>query len=336
MGYQGWMWLYQLVHGGSLWAIKAGCGCIIWSTVKVNELSRLDEAVSVGPRWKFMGYQGWMRLYQLMRPTRQTKFITLHLESFVSLRVQLVQILDVVNNSITKGESWIQGNDEIGTFSQVNQLLEFEMSSCLKQLCLIAGEKEDAIPISQHLVQDSSKKKSPSVKSSDHEIWSLTTVIAAPIADSDLMSQFKKPSGSWECQTCLINNKLDVSRCRVCETPRAGSSIQSPAATNSLTGLFKKHPGNWECDTCMIQNAASALRCVACDSPKLGLKAASVVAKSAEPKSSALTVSPTGGFVFNVPTTTATTFDSDGFKFGNTSTISDSTSTGFQFVYLNR
>ncbi|KAH9505356.1 hypothetical protein Btru_058462 [Bulinus truncatus] len=107
---------------------------------------------------------------------KQTKFITLHLESFVSLRVQLEQILGVVNNLITKGESWIQGNDEIGTFSEVNQLLEFEMASCLKQLCVIAGEKGDDFQISQHLVQDLQEKQSPSVKLrdtcaiSDHQI----------------------------------------------------------------------------------------------------------------------------------------------------------------------
>ncbi|CAG5117741.1 unnamed protein product, partial [Candidula unifasciata] len=107
---------------------------------------------------------------------------------------------------------------------------------------------------------------------------------------------------------------------------------------NSLSALFKKPAGSWECDTCLVQNTATAVRCLACDSSKPGLQAAGIVCKpSASTTSSAITVSPAGGFTFNVSTTTTTTSGSSGFKFGNTSTAaltsSSSTPTATGFVF---
>ncbi|KAI8773817.1 nuclear pore complex protein Nup153-like isoform X1 [Biomphalaria glabrata] len=176
----------------------------------------------------------------------------------------------------------------------------------------------------------------PKPNSNQVSTSSSVAVNSPPSTSDDLMAKFKKPPGSWECQGCLIVNKPESSKCVACETPRTGSNqLSAPnISSGSLSSLFKKPPGNWECDTCMIQNPAAAENCLACDSPKPGLQAAGVVSKTTEPsKTSSITISSQGGFVLNVPTTTATTVGSGGFKFGNTSTSSvfSTSSSGFQF-----
>ncbi|XP_059172205.1 nuclear pore complex protein Nup153-like [Physella acuta] len=155
----------------------------------------------------------------------------------------------------------------------------------------------------------------------------------------DLMAKFKKAPGSWECDSCMLSNKPEAVKCVACDSTKPGSkplSGNTNSSANSLSELFKKPPGNWECDTCMVQNSATALRCIACDSSKPGLQSAGIVSKPASnTTSSAVTISPAGGFVFNLPPTTTTTEGSGGFKFGNAntsiSTISPSPATGFTF-----
>ncbi|RUS78378.1 hypothetical protein EGW08_013871 [Elysia chlorotica] len=97
--------------------------------------------------------------------------------------------------------------------------------------------------------------------------------------------------------------------------------------------MFKKPAGTWECDVCMVQNAPSATRCVACDAPKPGLEAAGIVSKKSD--GSSISFAPGGGFAFtSLPTSSAAT-SSSGFKFGNSSNSTPSTSlpapSGFVF-----
>ncbi|BFZ00148.1 hypothetical protein BsWGS_03186 [Bradybaena similaris] len=107
---------------------------------------------------------------------------------------------------------------------------------------------------------------------------------------------------------------------------------------NSLSALFKRPAGSWECDTCLVQNTAAAVRCLACDSSKPGLQTAGIVSKTSVSSSSspAISICPAGGFTF-VSATTTTTSGSAGFKFGNTSFSSLTSSsinpatTGFVF-----
>ncbi|GFO03091.1 nuclear pore complex protein nup153-like [Plakobranchus ocellatus] len=152
---------------------------------------------------------------------------------------------------------------------------------------------------------------------------------------NDLMAMFKKPAGTWECNTCMLSNKPEASKCIACEVPKPGAAPKSDASNNSLSAMFKKTPGNWECDTCLVQNLPSASRCVACDSPKPGLESAGMVSKMPVSSDSGVTLVPGGGFVINSVITT-TTVGSCGFKFGNSNTSSaPSTSlpapTGFVF-----
>ncbi|XP_069697921.1 nuclear pore complex protein Nup153 [Periplaneta americana] len=39
--------------------------------------------------------------------------------------------------------------------------------------------------------------------------------------------KFKKPAGTWECPTCMIQNKDDVVKCAACETSKPGTESQS-------------------------------------------------------------------------------------------------------------
>ena len=93
-----------------------------------------------------------------------------------------------------------------------------------------------------------------------------------------LSSQFKAPSGSWECDVCMVNNKAEAAKCAACETPNPkgppqGGKAEAPKGGSGFGDLFKPVAGSWECDTCMVQNDGSATKCVACETPKPGSQA---------------------------------------------------------------
>lgn len=48
-------------------------------------------------------------------------------------------------------------------------------------------------------------------------------------------SAFAKQKGEWECDTCLVRNKSDATKCISCETPKPGAANVSEA----ITGNFK-------------------------------------------------------------------------------------------------
>ncbi|KAG0729823.1 Nuclear pore complex protein Nup153 [Chionoecetes opilio] len=48
-------------------------------------------------------------------------------------------------------------------------------------------------------------------------------------------SAFAKQNGEWECDTCLVRNKSDATKCISCETPKPGAANVSEA----ITGNFK-------------------------------------------------------------------------------------------------
>ena len=45
---------------------------------------------------------------------------------------------------------------------------------------------------------------------------------------TDLFAKFKKPVGSWTCDTCLIQNKPDDIKCVACQSRKPGRSKQIP------------------------------------------------------------------------------------------------------------
>uniref|UniRef100_A0A8C5PI66 Nuclear pore complex protein Nup153 n=1 Tax=Leptobrachium leishanense TaxID=445787 RepID=A0A8C5PI66_9ANUR len=99
--------------------------------------------------------------------------------------------------------------------------------------------------------------------------------------------KFKVAAGTWECDTCLVQNKPDVSKCVACDTPKPGAEPKSvllmpPVTKSAVTpqfGLsasfqfddkFKRPVGSWECTVCCVQNKAEDVKCIACASEKSG------------------------------------------------------------------
>ncbi|XP_034400713.1 nuclear pore complex protein Nup153 isoform X2 [Cyclopterus lumpus] len=124
--------------------------------------------------------------------------------------------------------------------------------------------------------------------------------------------KFKKPADAWECDTCLVENKAEDTKCVACTSTKPGASAgaSSSASNAQVFGLaFKMPEGAWDCDVCLVQNKAADVQCVACQAVKPGAK-----------------VEPKGGFKFGVPfgsssseTSSKDTTASTGFKFGNSS-----------------
>ncbi|XP_055733092.1 nuclear pore complex protein Nup153-like isoform X2 [Salvelinus fontinalis] len=100
---------------------------------------------------------------------------------------------------------------------------------------------------------------------------------------------FTKSAGSWDCDTCLVQNKPQAVKCVACETAKPGTGVKAtltqhafseaktlPAAAPLLGfgDMFKKPEGAWECDMCMVQNKAQDIKCVSCMSTKPGVTAA--------------------------------------------------------------
>lgn len=105
----------------------------------------------------------------------------------------------------------------------------------------------------------------------------VTTASASPPSKLDpFMAKFVKPAGTWECDTCMIQNKPEAIKCIACETPKPAPAPKPPKLSSSvskpdeLMAKFLKPAGAWECDTCMVQNKAESLKCCACETLKPG------------------------------------------------------------------
>lgn len=61
--------------------------------------------------------------------------------------------------------------------------------------------------------------------------------VAKPAATGGFGDLFKKPSGSWECPSCMVSNKSADDKCVACESAKPGSKPAAPS--NSLTGGTK-------------------------------------------------------------------------------------------------
>lgn len=117
--------------------------------------------------------------------------------------------------------------------------------------------------------------------------------------------QFKKAPGTWDCDTCLVQNKPESTKCIACETPKPGTGAKaallllpttksdkpsasadsaSTSASLKFQELARKPIGSWECDVCLVQNKADDTKCVACTTPKPG---SSAPVKTALPTSAA-------------------------------------------------
>lgn len=79
---------------------------------------------------------------------------------------------------------------------------------------------------------------------------------------NQLLEKFKPKEGTWECQSCMVRNDAEKTKCVACETVKVAPS------TVTLLEKFKPAEGTWECPVCMIRNKPDLTRCAACESPK--------------------------------------------------------------------
>ncbi|NWZ25016.1 NU153 protein, partial [Asarcornis scutulata] len=115
--------------------------------------------------------------------------------------------------------------------------------------------------------------------------------------------KFKTVPGTWDCDTCLVQNKPEATKCIACETPKPGTGVMpaltlpvvtdssvtvtsSSSSTDTTVTLdfgdkFKKPKGSWDCAICLVLNKAEDNKCVACQSEKPGMGLTPVTSSSA-------------------------------------------------------
>ncbi|XP_053719897.1 nuclear pore complex protein Nup153 [Synchiropus splendidus] len=141
--------------------------------------------------------------------------------------------------------------------------------------CMIVNKAED-----KKCVACSSVKPGASAAATTGPSLSSTTAPVFGFGD-----KFKKSEGSWECDTCMVTNQADASKCVACSAAKPGlssgtlsslPSAPSSAPLSSFGDVFKKAEGSWECDACMVVNKATDAKCVACASAKPGAPSTAV------------------------------------------------------------
>lgn len=99
------------------------------------------------------------------------------------------------------------------------------------------------------------------------------TLVTTTLNNPSFGLQFKKSSDEWECDTCMIRNKQENTKCVACETVRKGTTTSlssQPSIKSSFGDAFKPKSDTWECPTCLISNKNEILACVACQTKKPG------------------------------------------------------------------
>ena len=94
---------------------------------------------------------------------------------------------------------------------------------------------------------------------------------------SNPLLKFKKSADNWSCDSCMLSNPPDLTKCQACQTDKPASGNKKPAA-NPLSAFAQK--SGWACDTCLLQNDNSSTKCSACETPKPGAKPAEKPASS--------------------------------------------------------
>ena len=83
------------------------------------------------------------------------------------------------------------------------------------------------------------------------------------------LSMFAPPTNGWECETCLVHNKVADGVCVACSSikPATNKSEKLDKPVDNLLAKFAPPVGSWECSECMVTNKP---QCVACTTPKPG------------------------------------------------------------------
>ena len=128
----------------------------------------------------------------------------------------------------------------------------------------------------------------PSVLKSTMAADSKSATAPPPTVFFKPLAQFAPPSGSWECDQCMVSNKATDKSCVACGAPKPGkknvsvtlSGASKPGGGSGtlslgapvILGVTVKQPveGNWSCEVCLVQNKAEDSKCIACTAPKPG------------------------------------------------------------------
>lgn len=96
--------------------------------------------------------------------------------------------------------------------------------------------------------------------------------VTATSTDNEVLmfgDKFKPAEGSWECDTCMVQNTSTSSNCVACQTKKPGAPPPSSVGVGFGFGdKFKPPSGSWTCDTCLVQNQAVDSKCLACQTSK--------------------------------------------------------------------
>uniref|UniRef100_A0A8C8RW68 Nuclear pore complex protein Nup153 n=1 Tax=Pelusios castaneus TaxID=367368 RepID=A0A8C8RW68_9SAUR len=125
--------------------------------------------------------------------------------------------------------------------------------------------------------------------------------------------KFKRAAGTWDCDTCLVHNIPEATKCVACDTPKPGTGVKpaltlpvvtenpvtvtsSPSCIETTVTLgfgdkLKKPKGSWDCTVCIVSNKAEDSKCVACQCERPG---GSVPVTSSSTSSFS---APSGGFL---------------------------------------
>ena len=85
----------------------------------------------------------------------------------------------------------------------------------------------------------------------------------------NLRIKFAPPANTWSCETCMLRNKIEDTKCVACETAKP----RATAAEIELKKKFAAPAYSWKCETCMITNQSSEVKCMACQTNKPGTEA---------------------------------------------------------------
>ena len=112
---------------------------------------------------------------------------------------------------------------------------------------------------------DSSSVCNP-LTSTETQVWNSTS--STQKASSQLtLDMFIKPN-SWQCETCLIFNSPDATKCKACLSTKPGHVPQKSSITHPMPTAHLSKVDSWECGTCLVPNSRDATKCKACESHK--------------------------------------------------------------------
>lgn len=159
--------------------------------------------------------------------------------------------------------------------------------------CLLENKASDSKCVACSTVKEQAKEVTKSTTLATTTPSKNTSPLKCTLGFGD---KFKVAPGTWDCDTCLVQNKQESSKCVACGSPKPGTGAKDPLLVLPTTKpdkpvvppdsgltlspslkfeeLARKPIGSWECTVCCVQNKAEANECVACTSPKPGVSTA--------------------------------------------------------------